>query len=115
MKKIIISTILLGTVIFTGCYYDKEELLYPNSICDVKSSTFSSDVQSIIKNNCATSGCHVAGATFPDLTTYASIKTNIDRVKVRAITEKTMPKSNPLSDCNIKKLQLWIDNGSLNN
>jgi hypothetical protein len=118
MKKIIISTILLSTVILSGCYYDKEEQLYPNSVnntnCDAK-LTYNTGIKTIIDGYCATSGCHVNGGTSPDLSTYALVKANTTKITLRAITQKNMPAPSGMSSCNITKLDNWIKAGALEN
>jgi len=116
MNKLLL--IVSASLVMAGCYYDNEEELYPNSTTSTvvsDSVKYSADIAPLISGNCATSGCHVAGAQVPDLSTYAGLKANIDRVKVRAIDEKTMPAAGPLSNANIARLQKWIDQGALNN
>jgi hypothetical protein len=115
MKKIIISTILLSTVFLTGCYYDKEEELYPNSGTNCNAPlTYNTGIKTLIDGNCASSGCHSAGGTSPELTTYALVKANITKITNRAITQKNMPSSG-LNTCNYTKLDNWIKAGSLEN
>jgi len=113
MKKIIISTILLSSVFLTGCYYDKEEELYPNSGTDCNAPlTYNTGIKTLIDVNCA--NCHKPGGNTPDLTTYALVKANIDKVTNRAISKKDMPSSG-LSTCNFTKLDNWIKDGALEN
>jgi hypothetical protein len=113
--------LLTVSLAFTGCYYDNEEDLYPasttstTSITDTTTIKYSTDIQPIISGNCAISSCHVSGAQVPDLSDYAKLKANIDRVQVRAIEQKSMPAAGPLSNANLAKLQKWIDAGALNN
>jgi len=114
----ILLTITALISITTGCYYDKEQDLYPNSFnanCDVSNVTFSNDVSKIISANCAISGCHVTPGQAPDLSTYTNIYSSKDRINVRACIDKTMPKGGALSSCDIQKLQTWITNGAANN
>ncbi|MES2558228.1 MAG: hypothetical protein V4590_00700 [Bacteroidota bacterium] len=119
MNKIYLT--LIGFTLLTGCYYDNEEELYPNATTSTTSTTattvvsYASDIQPMIAANCASSGCHMAGAQIPDLSDYAKLTNNIARVKVRAIDEKSMPAAAPLSNANIAKLQSWIDAGTPNN
>ena len=40
--------LLFLTVATTSCYYDKEEILYPQSVCDTTNVTYSSSVVSIL-------------------------------------------------------------------
>jgi hypothetical protein len=119
-KVIIIFGCILSVV--SSCYYDKEDKLYPNSAktnttatCDTTDRKYSTYVQGVISTNCAISGCHVAGTTRVDLSNYPSLKANIAAVTDRAIVKKNMPPSGPLSNCDITKLKMWIDNGALQN
>lgn len=107
--KILFSTLLFGFVFLTGCYYDKEEQLYPNSggNCDAP-LTYNTGIKTLIDGNCA--GCHKPGGNSPDLTTYSLVKANTARIKARAITQKDMPASG-LNTCNYKKLDNWIKAG----
>ncbi|MBT8194848.1 MAG: hypothetical protein KJO64_00345 [Bacteroidia bacterium] len=122
MKKIVLVSIsIFGSLLLSlnqSCYYDNEEELYPNSMCDTSVTTFSAVVQPIIQNNCALSGCHVPGGTgIGDYTNYAGVKAAVDNGKIqnRVIDLKTMPPSSPLANCDILKLQKWINNGAQNN
>jgi len=102
----------------TSCTYDKEELLNPPKLnaCDTLDATFTK-VKSIITTKCSSSRCHGAAAAKGGtiLETYDQIKAKADRIKQRAITEKTMPPSAPLSTNDIAVLQCWFDAGMPNN
>ena len=102
----------------TGCYYDKADLLYPDSTvdCSVVSATFSK-VQPIITGKCNTSGCHNAGGAAGGtvLETYDQIKAKAGRINQRAIVEKTMPPGTSLSSEEIAILKCWISSGTPNN
>ena len=105
-------------ILSNSCYFDSVEELYPNSMCDTSVTTFMDVIDPIIKNNCTLSGCHVPGGTgIGDFTTYAGVKAAVDngKIQIRVIDLKTMPASGPLSNCEILKLQKWIDNGAQNN
>ena len=106
----------VGTI---GCYYDVEEELYPASsstnTCDTIPPTYALKIQPMIANNCAVSGCHVSNGQSPNLSSYDNILANVSRVKARAVTEKTMPPSGPLSSCDVLALQQWINSGAKNN
>lgn len=119
MRKTILG-LVLGFGLFTSCYYDNEEEMYPNTVGTTSSTTpatvtYNGDIKPLIAARCATSGCHVTNATFPDLSDYDKLKANITRVKVRAIDQRTMPAAGPLSNADIAKLQSWIDAGTPNN
>ena len=114
----ILPVITVMTILNTGCYYDKTELLYPGSTvdCSTAIATFSK-VKSIVTNRCNTSGCHnvrdAAGGTV--LETYDQIKAKAERITQRVIVEKTMPPGTVLSFEEITILTCWISSGAPNN
>lgn len=116
----IFSLMLAITVFIPGCYYDKEELLYPGSNTPVDCTTinakFAADVLPLISSKCATSGCHDAtasgGLIFQN---YAQINSAKDRINTRAVVEKTMPAAAPLQPAEINIIKCWIENGAPNN
>jgi hypothetical protein len=108
-------TLVLVLALISSCYYDKENELYPNSVCDLSVTTFSGAISGIISTNCAISGCHVASGQAPDLTTYANIYGSRDQINLHACIQKDMPKGSSLPSCDIKKLQAWINAGAPNN
>lgn len=116
MKNYIL--VLFITLLATGCYYDKEELLYPPgaSNCNIINAKFT-DVKPVILNKCATAGCHnsssAAGGVV--LETYAQISSKKDRVMQRAIRERTMPPAAALTQSDIDIITCWINSGGLNN
>jgi mono/diheme cytochrome c family protein len=83
--------------------------------CDTTKFTFT-DVNQIIQSSCV--GCH-SGASAGggiQLTTYALIKVIADNGRLIAVlTQNTMPKGAPLSDCKKKQIEKWVAAGSLNN
>lgn len=116
MKKIL--ALFLLSLSFTACYFDNEEEMYGPVTCDVTNVTYSKDILLIINTSCATAGCHVTGGSGPgNFTTYAGVKAKVDNGSFanRVLVQKNMPPSGPLSDCNIAKIQKWINDGALNN
>jgi hypothetical protein len=111
---------VLAFFVLTGCYYDNEEELYGNS-CEVVNISYSLDVLPIIESNCFI--CHAASANQGDVTLegYGAIIEYVDSGQlIGAITHSggfsPMPDDAPkLSDCNIQKIQQWVDDGALNN
>ncbi|MEO8416390.1 MAG: hypothetical protein ABI472_22195 [Ginsengibacter sp.] len=120
MRSTKIFAIILFVVIISivsGCYYDKEQFLYPAAPCTSISAKFSIDVFPIIRNKCATVGCHdvisAAGGTI--LETYAQIYAKASRIRQRCIIDKTMPPGGTLTTSEIAVLSCWISSGSINN
>jgi len=105
-------------LIVTSCYYDNGETLYPNADinCDTVNVDFNPVASEIIYQSCATTNCHVAGTGRVLLTNYDEIKSTIDNglFVQRTFYSQDMPPQGPLSPCNIKKLNAWINNGALN-
>jgi hypothetical protein len=111
----------LIAVTSTGCYYDKEEILYPQTVCDTASVTYSSSVVPILISNCTS--CH--GGNTPSagikLDVYADVKIQVINGRLwgavsHAISYSPMPKNGTkMSDCNLTKIKKWIDAGAPNN
>lgn len=112
---------LSAAIAATGCYYDKEELLYSGRTTDVNCTTisakFAADVKPLIAAKCATAGCHDAAGSAGGaiLVTYAQISAMASRINQRSVVEKTMPTDGPLTAAEIGILKCWIDGGALNN
>ncbi len=111
----------LFLLLFTaGCYYDKEELLYPGSNqavnCSTVSAKFSADVLPLVTSKCAISNCHnssaAGGMVFQN---YSQISAAKDRINQRVVVEKSMPPTGALAASEIAILQCWIESGAPNN
>ena len=110
-------------IVLTGCYYDKEDLLYPQSgNCDTANSTYLTVVQPALQSyGCI--GCHSGSAPSGNilLNTYANVKSYAQNGKLYgSITHSAgyspMPQGgNKMNTCMINKIKAWIDAGALNN
>jgi hypothetical protein len=89
--------------------------------CDTTNVKYSTHIKPLIQTNCQ--GCH-SGANPGgglELVTYEGVKAVAQNGKlVGSISHlpgyKPMPQNgNKLSDCDIRKVQLWISNGTPNN
>jgi hypothetical protein len=116
--------ILLMTLLFlgvSGCYNDKEELLYPQNStadCTTIDSKFSTAVNSIFQNKCSTgSGCHGAGSFYAEFLTYSSIFNKKTEISKRVFIDQNMPTAgSPQLTTNEKAvLKCWLDAGAPNN
>lgn len=124
MKAILmIMATIFSLSLFESCYYDKEELLYPDSKlpCDTSVvARFSSEVLPVMNASCNLSGCHnsVDAASGVILDTYAGVKTQSLNGRLMSSTNLngTMPKNAAkLSSCTLTKIQQWINSGTPNN
>lgn len=119
------AIVILSLAFFTGCYYDKEELVYPpntGTTCDTTAIKYSTDIVNILQANCYT--CHGGtgslggGNKLDNYTSLLSHTTNGDLLGVITHTPGYPPMPDggaKLSDCNIAKIRTWIRNGAPNN
>jgi hypothetical protein len=132
MKKqyYIIPIVLAFLIISTtqSCYYDVESVLYPTSgttTCDSSTAKFATFVSPLIASKCATSGCHNATSASAgvNLDGYTNIKNYLSRSSSAFFGSikhtsgySSMPQGgSKLADCDITRLQLWMNAGLLNN
>jgi hypothetical protein len=114
------------TFMTAGCYYDNEEDLYgngPDNPCDTSQVSFIKDIQPIIVQMCGYNGCH--GESFPSdniaLNNYDNIVNTVSpELLLSSIAHdgnaSNMPKNgNKLPDCDIAKIEKWINDGQPNN
>jgi hypothetical protein len=118
MKKITIGIIIFSALFsVAGCYYDKEEVLYPgNSECQLNAK-FSANVFPIIETKCATTpDCHASGSTNAagPLTNYTLIH-NLAPVIRGQVVSGIMPKTGSLTSTELQTIVCWIDSGAPNN
>lgn len=121
MKKSFIYLIIL--IVATGCYWENEETLFPDSgLCDTLLVSFSEDVLPILTNNCF--GCH-SNLNAPDFTfgiafeDYEDIAFSSNLI-VGAIKHSDgfpqMPKNRAqLDTCQINTIEAWVNQGTLEN
>ena len=109
-----------GILFVISCTKDKGPQLFPPvpvDLCDSTQILYCNKVKPIIDQNCAKSGCHVAGANFGDFTTYGGLKTKVDNSNFRqiVIVDKVMPLGSVLSNEDLATLSAWLDNGAKEN
>ena len=117
----LIILILAIITIGPGCYYDKEEVLYPDTFCDTTAVTYSQSVAPVLSSFC--NSCH--GGNTPSagikLDTYADVKIQATNGRLwGAVSHSTnyspMPKNaTKLNSCNLSKIKKWVDAGAPNN
>lgn len=125
MKPVLII-LIVSLYFFESCYYDKQDLLYPDgkTPCDTSVvAKFSSDVLPVMNASCNTSGCHnitsAAGGIILD--TYNGVKTQSINGRLMGSMNQTggysaMPRgAAKLNSCILIKIQQWINSGTPNN
>ena len=122
MKNILFLLLLTVPLLHLGsCYYDAEDELYPEIVCDTTSVTYSGIVLPIIQQNCY--GCHSEAANQGgiNLEGYSNLKTFVDAgLLVGVIKHQSgfspMPKNSPkMPDCEILQIETWVSQGAQNN
>ena len=125
MKKFFLPLIVIVVVLlFSSCYYDNIETLYPtlNTTCDTTNVTFSASVAPLLSNSCYSCHSNNTAASFGaniKVENYADVSANATAIAgsiKHTGSYSPMPKGGgTLSDCSIKKVDIWIRNGKLNN
>ena len=119
MKKIILSITIISFL--SSCYYDNEEVLYPNNgNCDTTNITYTNTIQPIMTQSCT--GCHSSSSPSGgiDLSTYSSVRASAEDGSLYGSMAfqsgySPMPKNGSKStDCTLNKIQAWINQGYLN-
>jgi uncharacterized membrane protein len=114
----VLAFIAIAAVLASGCYYDKEELLYPGGgpDCNGAANKFV-DVNPIVQTKCAFSpSCHAVGSTNigGPLTNYTQIKNKAQSIKLQVQTG-LMPQTGSLTAAEKQSIICWIEAGAPNN
>ncbi len=118
-KKLIFLFIILFFLSF--CTYNSENELYPNEICDTSDISYINDIKPIFEQNCYS--CHSNSYYSGNLSleNFVHIQREVDDGDLlRNIKHEPgsipMPKgAGKLSDCNINKIEAWVNRGIPNN
>jgi cytochrome c5 len=125
IKKTFKALLALGfiSLIFSGCYYDNEEDLYPfyENNCDTTAVSYSLTVRTVLDASCVS--CHQPSNPSGNvlLDTYQNVKTNADNGRLWGSINHdpgfvAMPQGGgSLSNCSLAQIKAWINSGSPNN
>jgi len=117
-----ISIVLLAIVMLSsGCYYDVEEELYPTIECQTDEMSYLDDILPILEAECFV--CHSAAANFGNITLegYSETKKHVDSGGLLGTVRhdsgySPMPKNQAmLLECEIEKIEAWIQDGAMDN
>ncbi len=118
----LIYIFFIGIIIgIQSCTYDNEVELYPQPVeCDTTSVSYSAAIIPIMSNNC--NGCHGGAAPTAGVITdsYEGLKQIADDGRLWGAVNheqgySPMPKDLPkLNDCDLAQINIWINNGALN-
>ncbi len=108
----------------TGCYYDVAEELYPangTTGCDTAAVTYSLTVKPILDQNCMSCHSQALQQGGVVLETHAAVVNYVTSGELLGAINHVsgfspMPQGGPkLNDCNILKIETWVQKGALNN
>lgn len=128
MKHIFKLIFTLSVLMTESCYYNNEDILYPdtavNTPCNTTSAaSYNNDIQPLLNASCNSSGCHNTASAVASviLDNYNGVKNQalngrlIGSVK-QASGYSAMPRgAGKLNACTISKLQSWVNAGAPNN
>lgn len=108
-------------LLIASCYYDKEEELYGTAECSTDNVTFNETILKIIEDNCYQ--CHDSANNFGGITIegYDNLKPYVESGALLGVIKREsgfspMPKNEPpLLECDIEKIEQWINDGAPNN
>ncbi len=127
MRKNVLTgfvALLFSSLFWLGCYNDNSEDLFPQPTqCDTSNVTFTATIQPILNQHCALANCHATGSALGGymLDNYDGVKNTVMSGRIIGAINweagySQMPKNAvKLSDCDILKIETWINNGALNN
>lgn len=125
MKKtftFILLTVIIGFA-YSGCIYDKAELVYPQPpVCDTVNMKYSTDIVPILTANCYV--CHGGTASNSGgrkFDSHALLMNYVNNGKL-VLAVSHLPGATPmpfqlpkLPECTINKIKAWVDRGAPNN
>lgn len=116
MKYLVSITFL--ALLLSGCYYDKEEYLYPDQAgCDTVSVTYAANILPILNGKCI--ACHGSGSpssgidlsTREKLVPYANNGHLMGTITWATNFSKMPQGGAKLTNCEINKFSRWIHLG----
>ena len=114
--KIRLLLLLNFTLGLGACKHQPQEIPAPSGCASV---TFSGQVNPIIQQNCAISGCHVANFPDGDFTKFSDLHEKVTdgsfKNSVIDWNAPRMPDNHKLPEENIRILQCWLNQGAPNN
>lgn len=122
MKSILIGIFVLATILMVSCSADSEEDLIPDDVeCMTDNMSYSGDILPILERNCLS--CHNASSLQGgvNLEGYDALKLWVDNGAFLGSIKwesgfSPMPQGGPqLPECDLNKVEAWINQGAQNN
>ena len=123
-----VTCVAIGFAWLAGCESKKIELPQASEVpnCDTSNVTFSGSVQPILQQRCINEGCHCVTCDnigFPsdalwdqyeNFKRYATKGSVSDRINGRTFPPMPFGDRPSLSRCDIRKIEIWVEKGALN-
>lgn len=111
--------VMLGGI--TSCYYDNAEDLYPSKPCVTDNMSLQNNIQPILERNCYV--CHSAAANngnvtlegYNQLIQYVNSGKLLGAIRHQSGFSPMPQNASRLIDCDIAKIEKWIEDGAPNN
>jgi hypothetical protein len=118
-QKLLTTALVMCMTILGSCYYDIE----PNpGTCDTSNVTYSGTIAGIIQSNgCLSADCHggnnpLSGIRLSDYNSVKAMETRLFGAVNHSSGFVAMPQNaGKISQCEIDKIQAWINAGAPNN
>jgi hypothetical protein len=125
ITAILFSTLLI-LILLSTCFYDSEEYLFPkiNNQCDTNGTVHFTTVDTVLQSNCL--GCHDKSSKvnldgYKYVYPYAKDFSKNPLIPIlqgvirRHSGFKPMPPDVVLDTCSIRKIEIWIEQGAIDN
>ena len=108
-----LNSLMLGVALIFGCTSDS--VLPPEPCAEVV--TYDAGLDQLIQNTCNLSGCHDGSGGVGNYNSYQGLQRTLEngQFKQMVLIEKTMPKSQSLSDADYELFRCWAENNFLKN
>ncbi len=118
-QRLLITGLVMCMTMMGSCYYDIE----PNpGTCDTSNVTYSGTIAGIIQSNgCLSADCHggnnpLSGIRLSDYNSVKAMETRLFGAVNHSSGFVAMPQNTgKISQCEIDKIQVWINAGAPNN
>ncbi len=114
--KYCIFFVFISFALLTSCYNDNEEDIYSkfnaSLNCDTIDVNYEENIKFILNANCAS--CHDGSHPSCNLNNYTNARNYalLPNSNLYTYVENNTHKDAVLSDCELKQLKLWIENGA---
>lgn len=109
------ATLMVYLLLLAGCEYENEEALFGDAEKCTSSVLFEGDIRAILQTNCTLAGCHAAGGTPPELTTFERAHASAADILHLTQSRQMPPPSSgiSLSEEEIDMIACWVEQGAM--